>query len=62
MSRSEYVRAALAATAIWAAFFAAVGLGDNRPSLLDRSDMARSAKAPAAPAALAPIVEARAAR
>ena len=59
MSTSYYLRAAFAATAMWIALLGAMSLGDNRPSLVDRSDATRTAMKHRAGTAMAmPMVKA----
>ena len=45
MSTSEYLRAALAATAMWIALLGAMSLTGNRPSMVERSIPSPSAAA-----------------
>jgi hypothetical protein len=59
MSTSEYLRAALAATAMWIALLGAMSLTGNRPSVVERSSPTRAAAASegAQPAPVLPVMK-----
>jgi hypothetical protein len=59
MSTSEYLRAALAATAMWIALLGAMSLTGNRPSVVERSSLTRAAAASegAQPAPGSPVMK-----